>query len=234
MRLRSLKVAGGFNSQGFTFVELLLAMALFSFMFLIVGTGVIGIMRIYDAASGVRSTQQSARDLAEEITRYSRDAVAVEARHQAQALTIQGDPAPAAVPHDRVCFYTSNTKQQGTMFFSLPVGSPTDNRYNVYRSVVAGPAGSCSLPGPGVMREQVNSNDVSVLTFGIQVPPAASGVSVVTYTSQIASINTIQPGDLIMDGASPTCADGFTQRYCSLTTLSNSAAIRGAITGLLP
>lgn len=65
---------GSQSRTGFTLVELIVAMAFFSFMLMIISIGVVHIMRIYQSGVASRRTQTSARAVVEEITRDTRAA----------------------------------------------------------------------------------------------------------------------------------------------------------------
>lgn len=60
------------RQKGFTLVELIMALAFFSFMMAILSIGVVQIMRIYQAGVSQRRTQQAARVAMEDITREVR------------------------------------------------------------------------------------------------------------------------------------------------------------------
>lgn len=62
------------NRTGFTLVELIVAMAFFSFMLTIISFGVVQVMRIYQSGVASRRTQQHARVALEEISRDVRSA----------------------------------------------------------------------------------------------------------------------------------------------------------------
>lgn len=59
--------------RGFTLVELIVAMALFSMMLLIISVGVLQIMKMYQSGLASRQTQQAARLALEDITREVRN-----------------------------------------------------------------------------------------------------------------------------------------------------------------
>lgn len=64
-------------SGGFTLIELVVAMAFFTFMMAFLTIGILQIMRIYQAGVSTRRTQQAARVSMEEITREVRNASAI-------------------------------------------------------------------------------------------------------------------------------------------------------------
>src|SRR5688500_10704829 len=65
------------KSSGFTLVELIVALAFFSFMLLIVSAGFLQIGRIYQSGVSLRRTQQAARSVTTEIAREVRGASSI-------------------------------------------------------------------------------------------------------------------------------------------------------------
>lgn len=65
------------NSKGFTLVELVLAMAVFSFMLLIISAGFLNVVRLQQSGTSYRNTSQGTRFGMEEIVRNTRDASAI-------------------------------------------------------------------------------------------------------------------------------------------------------------
>lgn len=62
------------RQAGFTLVEISLAMAIFTFMLLVVALAYINIARLYNAATAARNVQQNNRFIMEQITRVARSA----------------------------------------------------------------------------------------------------------------------------------------------------------------
>lgn len=62
------------NQAGFTLVEISLAMAIFTFMLLVVSLAYINIARLYNASTTARNVQQNNRFAMEQITRVARNA----------------------------------------------------------------------------------------------------------------------------------------------------------------
>lgn len=65
------------NNRGFTLVELMLAMALLSFVLAIVSVGFLQIGKIYQSGVASRNTQQVSRRIMEDIAREVRSATAI-------------------------------------------------------------------------------------------------------------------------------------------------------------
>jgi len=66
------------NAAGFTLIELILALALFSFVLLIVTIGLIQIIHLYQSGLAARNAQANSRTAFEEISRLSRDVSSVQ------------------------------------------------------------------------------------------------------------------------------------------------------------
>jgi len=66
------------NQRGFTLVELTLAMAIFSFMLALISVGVLQIGRIYQSGVYSRRTQETARNIMEDIAREVRSSTNIE------------------------------------------------------------------------------------------------------------------------------------------------------------
>lgn len=68
------KIADSSSQSGFTLVELLMAMTLFSFMLILITSGFITVAKIYQSTLAARKTQSSARLAIEEVARQARNA----------------------------------------------------------------------------------------------------------------------------------------------------------------
>src|SRR5207245_2457162 len=60
------------RQQGFTLIELLMAMAVFSFMLIIVATGFVQVVRVYQSGIASRTTQQNARLIMDDVVKLIR------------------------------------------------------------------------------------------------------------------------------------------------------------------
>ena len=66
------------RQSGFTLVELSLAMAILTFMLLVVSLAYINIARLYNASTAARNVQQNNRFAMEQISRVARNANSAE------------------------------------------------------------------------------------------------------------------------------------------------------------
>jgi len=66
------------KQSGFTLVEIMLAMAIFTFMLLVVSMAYINIARLYNASTAARNVQQNNRFAMEQISRVARSSKNVE------------------------------------------------------------------------------------------------------------------------------------------------------------
>ena len=86
---------------GFTLVEISLAMAIFTFMLLVVALAYINIARLYNAATAARNVQQNNRFVMEQITRVAHTASVVAVTDRSlcfgnQAFVLVADATDAA------------------------------------------------------------------------------------------------------------------------------------------
>src|SRR5579859_2625197 len=76
--------------SGFTLVELIVAMAFFSFMMAIISIGFIQITHIYQAGVSSRRTQEAGRSIMEDIAREVRSASAIDSSSGIGVLCLTG------------------------------------------------------------------------------------------------------------------------------------------------
>lgn len=219
------------NQRGFTFVELLVAMALFSFVMLALSISILQLFNIYQSTIGVRNTQQAARLAAEELTRASRGAgrvvLGTPVAGYGQTSTASG---MVATNHDVICFYTSDEvsvadgvdeADNGTMFYTF---SSAQNQQNLYKRTI-GAADPCVRPA-AEEGEQIGSDvDVSFLRFQATLV----GDDVVTFRLTIAATSANQAVDLIRspsDASNVTCSQAQAPQWCSITDLNTSIVLR--------
>ncbi|TAK89020.1 prepilin-type N-terminal cleavage/methylation domain-containing protein [Patescibacteria group bacterium] len=208
---------------GFTFIELIIAMALFSFVLVIISGTILQLYKIYQATVGIRNTQQTARLVVEELARESRGAA---------ALTVVNGPAgygqttassgTVSTQHDVVCFYTSDDREQGVMFYTLSTGQ---NQQEIWKQSL-GKNDSCQRPASSSGERIANADNVSFLRFQV----VATGSDLVTFRMTVASTNALQPADLDPSTVDPNnviCRGVFAAQWCSITNVSTSIALRG-------
>lgn len=200
----TLQPASG-GSRGFTLVELLLAMALFSFMLAILSLGFLQIGKIYQSGVASRSTQQTARAVMEDVAREVRGATAIlvpvdsstdnELCLQANSQVIRyqrgSDDSLTKAIYNGDC---TGTIPNGAVKFNLVDPSSNNNHGLRAQSFVTKP-----------IKDAANAN-------------GSVEVSLVVSTSQ--------ENDLV--DANGGCKAGVTgSQFCSSTSLTNTVSIRG-------
>jgi prepilin-type N-terminal cleavage/methylation domain-containing protein len=88
------------GNSGFTMIELLVSMAVFSFMLLIISSGVIGIVRMENQSLASNSAQDNARSTMDELVQAIRDSSGVTT------------PATVGVPTSILCLKNDSGVQQ--------------------------------------------------------------------------------------------------------------------------
>ncbi|HSH31748.1 MAG TPA: prepilin-type N-terminal cleavage/methylation domain-containing protein [Candidatus Saccharimonadales bacterium] len=185
---------------GFTMIELLLAMALFSFVLLLVAAGFLQVVKLYQSGLASRNTQQNARFGMEQMIRQARGATGaqrVAATPFTDVLCLNGESA-------RVRFY---------------VGAGD----RLYRDIFASNAPCAAGASPPA--NAISSPDVRVVGFSA-VPVTDTtgpvGVTSVQLTLRVASdVTLLNPARTACDPA----ASG--SQFCSLTTFTSTASLRG-------
>jgi prepilin-type N-terminal cleavage/methylation domain-containing protein len=194
---------------GFTLVELVIAMAIFSMMLLIVVSGFLHVVRVQQASLASRNTQHNSRFALEEMVRESRSATDV--------LVTAGPLGPA--PLDTVCLAT----ESGFVRFQV---NGADQR--LYRQTLPS-GGGCG----GVVTSQaaITASDVAVVRFDAERMATSLGggdpdevalrlsvsVASVGDVSRLEAANELRSCDPSQSGA----------HYCSVANLDSSVTLRG-------
>jgi prepilin-type N-terminal cleavage/methylation domain-containing protein len=196
----------GLVQGGFTLVELLIAMAIFSLMLLVIVSGFLQVVRIQQAAVASRNTQHNARFALEEMVR--------EARTASEVTVITGPPGPA--PLHAVCLRSEG----GLVRYQV-------SSSRLYRASYP-LSGSCSSPPPSGERA-MTAPDVAVVRLqatatstGPVVPPQPGlrisiGVASTADTSRLQSADQFRSCNQSLGGS----------QYCSVTNLESSVTLRG-------
>lgn len=210
------------NQKGFTLTELLIAMALFSFVMLAISMSILQLFNIYQSTVGVRNTQQAGRLAAEELTRASRGAgfvtMGTSPAGYGQTLTNTG---AVATEHNVICFYTSSERDEGIMFYTFTTGQ---NQQNLYKQRI-GKADTCTRPASAAGEQIGDPSEVSFLRFSAVM----AGTDVVTFRITIATTTAILPADLTpssIDPTNATCSQAQAAEWCSITNLNTSIVLR--------
>lgn len=191
---------------GFSLVELLLAMAVFSFMLLIITAGFINVVRIQQSGVASRSTQQSARLVLDSLMKDVRAASVARVRETGQ--------------NDALCLDT------GGQTLEYAVDSNGDLRVASIGSLAASSA--CPVPVIDSSWRRLGDSPVKTTQFNVVgTDPVNSGLGTVMVTltlvarSNLDVLNT----DPVLPGT--RCEPGSGAQFCSVTTLSSTASLRG-------
>jgi type II secretory pathway pseudopilin PulG len=213
------------KQNGFTMVELVLAMAIFIFVLIVVINSISGLYRIYQAGVGIRDTQQQARSMSEEITRATRDA----------AHIITGA--------NSVCLYYAAAMVGDSLVTSSQVFALVDTGDPLTRQLVHRQTSLATIPATGAVcdvntypagtQRVLNSREVSVMLFN----PVASATAVsipqlntlLTFELRVASRRAFATEITDLAGPDPRCVDGA--NYCSMTSLTSSVQARSILVG---
>lgn len=187
------------REAGFTLVELLVAMAIFSFMLLIVSSGFINIVRIHNQAVAANFAEDNARTGMDELVRAVR--------------TSNG-----AIPSAPSTLCLTNTTSGGEIIYYL-TATGTLTRADSPR-VLGVP--NCSVAG-STNAQAITSSMVSVTDFSAVAGTVNTARPQVDLSITVASSNGTTQGS----GASVTCGPSNANRtFCSAITLKSGAVPR--------
>lgn len=189
------------NQHGFTLTELIIAMAVFSFVLAIITVGFITLVRTQQKALAERNTQQNARRSLEEMVRHVREARDVSVI----------DCSQDGVPRDQIGIELSGTVW--TYFIA-----ENANQDHLFR-VQANPGDDCNTP-PGAAEswEQLTSDAVEATRLNANRPTG-------TTASVRLEVSVASAGQALAPDKK-SCLEAANQ-YCSVTTLSTTASVRG-------
>ncbi len=193
-----------------------MAMAIFSFMLLIIVGGYLNVFKLYQNGLASRDTQQNGRFGMEEMVRTVRES------KDALGVVSGGD-------FDYVCLQS----QTGAMSKLMTAASGS---YQVLQIVVLpNPAafdlatcGALSAATAGVATEILSSTNVEVVSFKptVLLAPTAAGSKSVMLELKIATHkNGLSFG--VDTVTQKTCSTVTTSQFCSITTYESSATVRG-------
>ena len=199
------------SAAGFSLIELLVAMAVFSFMLLIVSTGFIGIIKINQSTNASRLTQQSARLIIETIERKLRASSQVVVTPQNSMLS-------------RLCLFDDSQYTEYAV----------DASGNLRQGTLPSLGSTCpALPGDLSDWSTINTNNVSSgATDGVKVqrflPSATAGPGV---DGGLVTVQLSMTGQGVNDAdlnpAKTGCLPKAGSQFCSVTTLTTTAVLRG-------
>lgn len=205
------------NTQsGFTLIELMLALAFVGFLLIFVVTATLEVMGDYNKGLALKSINQTARSVLEDMSSVAR-------------LTTAGTANLTALNNGRVCF--------GGVSYVWNIQGGNANKYTDGTSVtfarVQDSAGALCIASSGVYPNVSLSSATSLLTSN-QVWVQAVGVSLSTDQQLVTlSINLSTSGNnqpTIASSNGPICAGGRANNFCataSFTTTVNARNLGG-------
>ncbi len=196
-------------------IELLVAMAVFSFMLLIVSTGFIGIIKINQSTNASRLTQQSARLIIETLERNLR----------ASSQVVVTPDTTYGATLTRLCLFDDSQYTEYVV----------DTNGDLRQGTIPSMGGTCPSQTQPILNgwNKINTNNV---TSG-----ATDGVKVQRFLVTTTAVGGIDGGmvtiDLSMTGqgvqdtdlnsAKTSCLPKAGSQFCSVTTLTTTAVLRG-------
>jgi type II secretory pathway pseudopilin PulG len=202
--------------DGFTLVELVLAFAIMSFMFVILTSGIVALFHIYQQGLAVRNTQQNARQIAAAMSRDGVVANSFASGSSGNSINLNGWNL------DAICYFNGSTAQPsstttGIMYWVVP--SAGGINVLMRRELASTNSTVCdpSLPAAGGTTDQVMSaRDVSIVRF--HVVPATAQVPEVQL--QVASQYDLDNSDLTGAPNGPAqCQLRSGSQFCAVTSL---------------
>ena len=197
---------------GFTLVELLLAMAVFSFMLVIVTSGYIQLMRIYQSGLASRATQQNARGVVDNIEQVMRTA--------GKGWTNTGNTT--------LCLQTGT----GVTEYSVKYSTSTPVQHDLYRKDGLDVDPNCPSVLDVAGWTKLNSNDVDARLFQTETTDSVAGsFGTVVVTIGMASrdllANVVVTPNADITKSILTCSPGVGAQFCATTTLTTAGVLRG-------
>ena len=189
------------SNPGFTLIEILVAMTVFSFLMLIVSLGILQVMRMYQADLATKRTQNAARLAMEDITREVRDSRILDAT---TGLCLQGA---------QIIRYETYESPPGSLRYGL-------------RKITGGSdcTTGATATNSNILIDSAAGN-VQVREF------IASAIRNPSLTQIISAkiVLTVTTGDpdLFTDPTGRICKPGPGSQFCSTTSYSNIVSVRG-------
>ncbi len=203
------------RQRGFTLVELVVAMAVFSMMLLIIVTGFTNIIRMHDEAVASNSAQDSARGAMDTLVSAIRDSDNV----TAICDDTNTNCTTPATPTETLCL-TDAAGAQEDFFY---VGNGSDGTSGVMYQ-----ADTCSL-GAGNGAQGITDPDVDVTNFSAAVQSVGPAIvkPEVQVSLSVGSNNGTTVTNTGPSGSVTTCANNNSDReFCSVVTLTSGAVPR--------
>ena len=189
------------NEKGFTLVELLLAMAFFSFILMFITTGFIIINRAYTKGINVKLVQDEGRQLIEDFTRNMRTS---------SPASISTTP-----PGDK-CMTISGVRY----YWSIPINSTDANSPNkLMREEGLGCGDPINTTNPGGV--SMLDERVGVQFIDVRLMTGSSSVYSVKIVLSTATTNLVG-----VAGENAECTIGSGDQYCDIVTFSTLVSTR--------
>lgn len=210
--------------NGFTIVELILAITIFSMVLIIMAAGITRLVQFYQASVDIRATQEAARDVSNAIT---------EAGRQSQLITVDSsNTGTNNQPEDAVCFFTKITShnEDGTITGNATIFHAYEDSTNEWSVVETNQDGLTSaLSGGGACKHpddsgpKIVSKSVAFARFHVSV---SSDNRLAQIDMSIAGADATDPTTDVDYTATPypTCVDG--NQFCSVTDLQLAVEAR--------
>jgi prepilin-type N-terminal cleavage/methylation domain-containing protein len=187
------------KQSGYTLIELIIAMAIFSMMLVIISVGVLQLMRIYQSGISSRNTQQNARLAMEQMVRAGRSAYKA-------AIT-------GATNNSTVCFYIASGGQE----YFIRSGQ-------LIQATLQSPSSPCD--GTQILAQQAITGTDVIVTKLNGVLLGLSGSATDSLSAQLDLEIATGGGNGSFNGAN--CVVGAGSQFCSITSLHSSVTLRGA------
>ena len=186
------------NKQaGFTLVEISMAMAIFTFMLLVVSMAYINIARLYNASTAARNVQQNNRFAMEQISRVARSSVSA-------------DEVPdSAMVQQGVCFKSSSGEQ---LFYLHSLSAAQDTEFELRQS------SSCNNPTDGNSKVLTSSG---VYVAKLEAKRIQNTITISMWMSaRVDLLDTNDPSGL-------KCKTGAGTEFCAINKLTTTVELRG-------
>lgn len=198
------------NQAGFTLVELIIAMAVFSFMLTIIMVGFLGVVRTHESGVVQRNTQQNARLALDQLTK------AVQQSATATHSVVTTSPSEV----DKLCLTSGG---QNVVLEVVPhvVSSTLTVDTLTLGTIPAGPCVSATT------YSRLTDDSVTVTQFKTsQLPPQNTSLGTVGVTLSVASAY----GTADLDSVTHTsCNPGPGSQFCAVTTMQAMAVLKGGL-----
>lgn len=201
------------GQQGFTLVELIMAMALMGWLLILMTSGFIQVVRGYENSRSIRETQQVTRLALETVVSEVRNAKFAQINH-ANELCLTEDNLPSPNPVSGILFEQ--------------VGYP---EHIVKYNITVPPNGSCATSnrvsaGQAITPSSPNQS-IRVLTFQNSIiQPGVSGGTQSVQT--LIRTTAVTDNELNLSGPAPICNPNpaVSTGFCNITEFHTSASLR--------